>query len=100
VTEAPSAIGRCQETRFSFTSYYQRYVKEELSSPSRREFLATAVGAGGAMLLGPAWMNAAADEADPRLGGTEGDYATQFHCKHEPLEETSRLHTRFDLGTP
>jgi hypothetical protein len=33
---------------------------------SRREFLTTAVGAGGAMLLGPAWMNAAADEVDPR----------------------------------
>jgi membrane dipeptidase len=32
---------------------------------SRREFLATAVGAGGAMLLGPAWLNAA--EVDPRV---------------------------------
>jgi hypothetical protein len=33
---------------------------------SRRDFLTTAVGAGGAMLLGAAWMNAAADEVDPR----------------------------------
>jgi membrane dipeptidase len=36
-------------------------------SLSRREFLTTAVGAGGAMLLGPAWMNAAADGVDPRV---------------------------------
>jgi membrane dipeptidase len=34
---------------------------------SRREFLTTAMGAGGAMLLGPAWLHAAADGADPRL---------------------------------
>jgi hypothetical protein len=41
-------------------------LKTNYPSPSRREFLITAVGAGGAMLLGPAWMNAAADEVDPR----------------------------------
>ncbi len=34
---------------------------------SRREFLTTAMGAGGAMLLGPARLHAAADGADPRL---------------------------------
>jgi len=34
---------------------------------SRREFLTTTVGAGGAMLLGPAGMNAAADVVDPGL---------------------------------
>ncbi len=34
---------------------------------SRREFLTTAVGAGGAMLLRPAWVNAAADAVDPRV---------------------------------
>src|ERR1700733_10317776 len=34
---------------------------------SRREFLTTAVGAGGAMLLGPAWLHAAADGVDPRV---------------------------------
>jgi membrane dipeptidase len=36
-------------------------------SLSRREFLTTAVGAGGAMLLGPAWSAAAADAVDPRV---------------------------------
>ena len=35
-------------------------LKNNHPSLSRREFLATAVGAGGAMLLGPAWLNAAA----------------------------------------
>jgi hypothetical protein len=42
-------------------------LKKSYPSPSRREFLATAVGAGGAMLLGPAGMNAAADVVDPGL---------------------------------
>jgi membrane dipeptidase len=36
-------------------------------NPSRRAFLTTAAGAGGAMLLGPAWLNAAGDEVDPRV---------------------------------
>lgn len=34
---------------------------------SRRDFLTTAVGAGGAMLLGPAWLHAAGDAVDPRV---------------------------------
>ncbi len=34
---------------------------------SRREFLTTTMGAGGAMLLGPAWLHAAADGVDPRV---------------------------------
>jgi len=34
---------------------------------SRRELLKTAAGAGGAILLGPAWLNAAADGVDPRV---------------------------------
>jgi membrane dipeptidase len=34
---------------------------------SRRKFLTAAAGAGGAMLLGPAWLNAAAEEVDPRV---------------------------------
>jgi membrane dipeptidase len=34
---------------------------------ARREFLTTAVAAGGAMVLGPAWLNAAADAVDPRV---------------------------------
>ncbi len=34
---------------------------------SRRDFLTTAVGAGGAMLLGPAWLNAAGEVVDPRI---------------------------------
>ena len=36
-------------------------------SLSRREFLTTAMAAGGAVLLEPAWIHAAADAADPRL---------------------------------
>jgi membrane dipeptidase len=34
---------------------------------SRRDFLTTAVGAGGAMLLGPAWLSAASGGVDPRV---------------------------------
>ncbi len=34
---------------------------------SRREFLTTVVGAGGAMLLGSSWLHAAADGVDPRV---------------------------------
>ena len=36
-------------------------------SLSRREFLTIAAGAGGAMLLGPAWLNAAGEGLDPRV---------------------------------
>jgi membrane dipeptidase len=42
-------------------------LKNNLHRPSRREFLSTAAGAGSAMLLGPAWLNAAADAVDPRV---------------------------------
>jgi membrane dipeptidase len=42
-------------------------LKYKYPSLSRREFLTTAVGAGGAMLLGPAWLNAAGDAVDPRV---------------------------------
>jgi len=34
---------------------------------SRRQFLATAAGAGGALVLAPAWLNAMAEDADPRV---------------------------------
>ena len=36
------------------------------SSLSRREFLTTAVGAGGALLLGPSWLDAVG-EVDARV---------------------------------
>jgi membrane dipeptidase len=42
-------------------------LKDDDRSLSRREFLTTAMGAGGAMLLGPAWMNAAADGVNSRV---------------------------------
>jgi membrane dipeptidase len=42
-------------------------LKNNYPSLSRREFLTTAVGAGGAMLLGPAWLHAAGDGVDPRV---------------------------------
>jgi membrane dipeptidase len=42
-------------------------LKSNYPSLSRREFLITAVGAGGAMLLGPAWLNAAGEGVDPRV---------------------------------
>ncbi len=42
-------------------------LKKGYPSLSRREFLTTAVGAGGAMLLGPAWLSAAGDGVDPRV---------------------------------
>src|SRR5579862_710839 len=34
---------------------------------TRRKFLATSVGAGGAMILGPAGLSAAGDAVDPRV---------------------------------
>jgi membrane dipeptidase len=42
-------------------------LKNNCSSLSRRELLTAAVGAGGAMLLGPAWLNSATDGVDPRV---------------------------------
>jgi membrane dipeptidase len=42
-------------------------LKNNYPSLSRRELLTAAAGAGGAMLLGPAWLNAAADGVDPRV---------------------------------
>jgi membrane dipeptidase len=42
-------------------------MKNTSSGLSRREFLTTAAGAGGAMLLGPAWLNAAGGGADTRV---------------------------------
>jgi membrane dipeptidase len=42
-------------------------LKNNHSCLARREFVTTAVAAGGAMLLGPAWLNAAADGVDPRV---------------------------------
>jgi membrane dipeptidase len=42
-------------------------LKDDDPGLSRRELLAAAVGAGGAMLLGPVWLHAAGDGADPRV---------------------------------
>ena len=42
-------------------------LKNNYPGLSRREFLTTAVGAVGAMLLGPAWLHAAGDGVDPRV---------------------------------
>jgi membrane dipeptidase len=42
-------------------------LRNDYPSLSRRELLTTSVGAGGAMLLRPAWLNAAPDGVDPRV---------------------------------
>jgi hypothetical protein len=42
-------------------------LRNNYPSLSRRGFLTTAAGGGGAMLLGPAWLKAAADGVDPRV---------------------------------
>jgi hypothetical protein len=42
-------------------------LKSRLTGLSRREFLASAVAAGGVGLLAPGWVDAFADEADPRV---------------------------------
>jgi membrane dipeptidase len=42
-------------------------MKNNYPGLSRRKLLTTAAGAGGAMLLGPAWLSAAADGVDPRV---------------------------------
>jgi membrane dipeptidase len=42
-------------------------LKNDYPGLSRREFLTTAVGAGGAMLLRPAWLSAAGNGVDPRV---------------------------------
>jgi membrane dipeptidase len=41
--------------------------KKNDSGLSRRRFLTTAAGAGGAALLGPTWLQAASETVDPRL---------------------------------
>jgi membrane dipeptidase len=47
--------------------YYGAMWKNSDPAPSRREFLTIALGAGGAMLLSPAWLHAAGDGVDPRV---------------------------------
>lgn len=42
-------------------------MKNNYLNLSRREFLTTAVGAGGAILLVPAWLYAIGDDVDPRV---------------------------------
>jgi len=42
-------------------------LKNNYSRLARREFVIKAVAAGGAMLLAPEWLNAAADGVDPRV---------------------------------
>jgi membrane dipeptidase len=42
-------------------------LRNRYSNSSRRDFLRTAAGAGGAMLIGPACWNASAEAVDPRL---------------------------------
>ena len=42
-------------------------MKNNYSRLARREFVTKAVAAGGAMLLAPEWLNAAADGVDPRV---------------------------------
>jgi membrane dipeptidase len=42
-------------------------LKHKYPGLSRREFLTTAMGAGSAMLLGPAWLNVAGEAVDPRV---------------------------------
>ena len=42
-------------------------LKNNYPALSRRKFLTTAVGTGGAMLLGPAWLRATAAGLDPRI---------------------------------
>jgi membrane dipeptidase len=42
-------------------------MKKTSPSHSRRDFLVRAAGAGGGMLLGPAWLSAASDAVDPRV---------------------------------
>ena len=42
-------------------------LRNRYSNSSRRDFLRTAAGAGGAMLIGPACWNASAEGVDPRL---------------------------------
>jgi membrane dipeptidase len=42
-------------------------LKNNYPNRSRREFVTTAAWAGGAMLLGPAWLNAAGETVDPRV---------------------------------
>jgi len=42
-------------------------LKNRCSNPSRRDFLRTAAGAGGATLIGPAWWNPSAEGVDPRF---------------------------------
>ena len=61
-------------------------MKNTGSGLSRREFLTTAVGAGGAMLLGPGRLNAAADVVDPRFAQVvSGTIAIDMHNHVYPV---------------
>jgi membrane dipeptidase len=62
-------------------------LKNKYPSLSRREFLTTAVGAGGAMLLGPAWLNAAGAGVDPRIAQVmSGTIGIDMHNHVYPAE--------------
>jgi membrane dipeptidase len=47
--------------------HHNRSAQNMYASVSRREFLTSSLGAGGAMLLGPAWLNASDQGDDPRV---------------------------------
>jgi len=77
---------------------------------SRREFLTSTVGAGGAMLLGPTWLNAAGDGVDPRaaqvISGTIGrdglarfSPCYQIKCPRTLVREARRVRKRW-IGNP
>ena len=61
-------------------------MKNTCSGLSRREFLTTAVGAGGAMLLGPAWQNAAGDGGyTPVAQAVSGTIGVDMHNHVYPV---------------
>lgn len=69
----------------------QAVLKNKHSNLSRRELLAAAVGAGGAMLLGPARLNAAADAVDPRVAQVvAGTIGIDMHNHVHPAGTESR----------
>ena len=66
-------------------------LKNSYPGLSGREFLTTAVGAGGAILLGPAWLNAATDGVDPRVAQVmSGTIGIDMHNHVYPAGPVSR----------
>jgi membrane dipeptidase len=76
-------------------------IKNKASSLSRRKFLTTAAGAGGAMLLDPAWLSAADGGIDPRVAQVmAATIAIDMHNHVYPAGTEPHPHFGREAGGP